>query len=392
MNKTFDVFFDNNEEVNDKLDIVEDKVLDNDELREIISNELNTLSSMDVTEYTLYNKWLEVNTDKWSNSGQYLETIKNNIWCPEDLQDYQNLEPEIVLADTNPKNKIWNSLRTFTSTMPWRQGIGRCIRCYIVDRPTGMYLGTFSVASDFMSLGGRDRYIKWTQENKIKDKRLNHTGMCTTLVPTQPLGFNYVGGKLITLLSCSNVLENIWNSKYPQSEIVGLTTTSLYGGGSQYNRLTNWKKLKSTEGTVALEPTDKTIALIREWAKKHYPDDFARFRKQSRPKYKLIVFCYSKLGLKTPKNKAPRGTYWCPLFKNTEAFLRNEVNFDGKGDRKFDNDINMLVEHWKTKFASKRIANIIKNDRYNPENLFYADLIGMTWGEVKEKYLSQVGR
>jgi hypothetical protein len=51
-----------------------------------------------------------------------------------------------------------------------------------------------------------------------------------------------------------------------------------------------------------------------------------------------------------------------------------------------------LTELWKTKYASKRIHSLVKNDRVSDETLFYDDLIGMSWQDVKDKYLSQVGR
>ena len=37
--------------------------------------------------------------------------------------------------------------------------------------------------------------------------------------------------------------------------------------------------------------------------------------------------------------------------------------------------------------ASKRINNLLKNDRYNTDSLFYDDIIGMNWEDSKKLYL-----
>ena len=60
-------------------------------------------------------------------------------------------------------------------------------------------------------------------------KRFNrHSIMGFIIVPTQPFGFNYLGGKLLALLSCSHEARTQLNSKYG-SDICLFETTSLYG-------------------------------------------------------------------------------------------------------------------------------------------------------------------
>jgi len=69
-------------------------------------------------------------------------------------------------------------------------------------------LGVISIGSDFISVGGRDKYIGWTTDHKFKYDRLKYTAMGSSIVPTQPFGYNYLGGKFISLMVCSNVVEN----------------------------------------------------------------------------------------------------------------------------------------------------------------------------------------
>jgi len=87
-----------------------------------------------------------------------------------------------------------------------------------------------------------------------------------------------------------------------------------------------------------------------------------------------------------------RGIYFSPLYNNTREFLRKEID-ESQLVKSFDTSNEYLVELWKTKYASKRINSLIKNDRVSDETLFYDDLIYMnTFEEVKEKYIKDVGR
>ena len=62
-------------------------------------------------------------------------------------------------------------------------------------------------------------------------------------------------------------------------------------------------------------------------------------------------------------------------------------------DKAFDTSVEYLVNLWKTKYASKRIKSLIKNERTSlDETLFYDDICFMSWEETKDKYLTQVGR
>ena len=77
-----------------------------------------------------------------------------------------------------------------------------------------------------------------------------------------------------------------------------------------------------------------------------------------------------------------------------KEYLRIEITEDKLERRKdFVNDISSLTKRWKDKYAVKRIANFIKNDReFNLDTLFYDDLVTLSWEETKEKYLKEVGR
>jgi len=270
------------------------------------------LQQMSIPEYTLYRKWEEVNQKEWTvDERSRIWEIKNSIWSPNHPDDYLKLQPDVINVTSKSDSQTWNLLRIFISTMPWKQNVGRIMRFIVYDKRTSMYLGVLSLASDFISLSPRDNYVGWDYNTRINKRMLNYTAMGSSIVPTQPLGFNYVGGKLMTLVLCSDKVVKAWDNKYGHKEpLIAITTTSLYGGFSQYNNLKHWKKCGTTEGKIPMEPSDVMYQKIRTWVKEKYPKDFRRMtvnKKKilSRPKNKLLTFAYKKLGIKPPDNDAP---------------------------------------------------------------------------------------
>jgi hypothetical protein len=72
------------------------------------------------------------------------------------------------------------------------------------------------------------------------------TLMGFVIVPTQPFGFNYLGGKLLAGICCSHYIREIVNEKYDMN-LVMFETTSLYGSSktsSQYDGMRPFLRYK----------------------------------------------------------------------------------------------------------------------------------------------------
>ena len=412
---------------NNPLDNIPD--VDTDVLKQALIKDLSYVSSMNVKEYTLYQKWCEVK-DRYptveTNSffddkpamlkpeqGVVIQEVKNNFWLPEDPEEYLDLEPELLWTDgaeiqshTNAKgSEIWNALRTFLSTMKNNSNIGRNLNFLIRDKKTKKYLGVTCMSSDFLDLTPRDEYIGWDRVAKTQ-RMINHTCIGSTIVPIQPLGYNLVGGKLLALLCLSDTVEKTWEYQY-KDKLVGVTTTSLYGKTkeiplSQYDRLKHWKKMGWTAGSVSYEPTKPTRMMIQNWLKKNHTYKYFEWyvaKKDTGQPHKRDhrnrshTFTYNQLGIdkKLIKSDHARGIYFGELFTNTREFLREETNTTGL-TRAFDNSTEALTDLWKNKYAKKRLASLKKQGRVSTETHFYDDIIYLSWEETKTKYLPQVGR
>jgi hypothetical protein len=190
--------------------------------------------------------------------------------------------------------------------------IGRNLNYIVQDNRTLKYLGVICISSDFLDLTPRDKAIGWEREKKTQGGMINHTAIGSTIVPLQPLGYNYMGGKLLALLCLSDKVQKFWKEKYGDV-LVGVTTTSLYGntksnGLSQYDGLEYWNKMGFSSGSVAFEPQRSTLKLIWQWLKENEPDKYFEWWEAKKEnglpfkrdhKNRSLHFLYTKL--KVPK-------------------------------------------------------------------------------------------
>jgi len=397
------------------------KHIDEQELKKVLIDDLTYASKMDVREYTLYQKWCEVKerypvnevSTLWGDELQMvypeqeklIKEVKSNFWIPNEPDDYAKLYP-IMQIYNGELAETWNAIRTFSSTMKNNSNIGRNLFYTVIDQQTGKYLGVICISSDFLDLTPRDNAIGWSRDVKTQQGMVNHTAIGSTIVPLQPLGFNYMGGKLLALLCLSDTVQLDWKVRYGDT-LVGVTTTSLYGntksnGLSQYDGLEHWNKMGFSSGSVAFEPTRTTKRMVFDWIRENHPRKYFEWWEAKNVggmplkrdhKNRSLNFAYSKLGI--PKNlirtEHQRGIYFSPLYNNTFEYLRKEIT-DKDLIKSFDTSTEALTDIWKTKYAKGRISMLKKKNTVSYETLFYDDLIYLSWEETKERYLPQVGR
>ena len=395
--------------------------IDEGAMKEILTKDLTYASQMDVREYTLYQKWCEVKerypveevSTLFGEEFQMVDPeqktlvdkVKSNFWMPQEPDDYEKLKPVMVLSN-GPDAERWNAIRTFSSTMKNNSNIGRNLFYVLTDEVTGKYLGVICISSDFLDLTPRDNAIGWSRDIKTQQHMINHTAIGSTIVPLQPLGFNYMGGKLLALMCLSDTVQADWKRQYGDV-LAGVTTTSLYGntksgGLSQYDGLEHWNKMGFSSGSVAFEPSRATKRLVFDWIKENHTRKYFEWweakNQQGLPlkrdhKNRSLNFAYSKLQIPKQliRTEHQRGIYFSPLYNNTNEFLRKEITED-KLVKAFDTSEEALANIWKTRYAKGRIRQLQKKNTVSYETLFYDDLIYLSWEETKAKYLPQVGR
>jgi hypothetical protein len=395
--------------------------IDESSMKEVLIKDLTYASQMDVREYTLYQKWCEVK-ERYPvfeastifgtefqmvdpEQDKLIKEVRKNFWVPESPDDYEKLKPVMVLSNGEDAAR-WNAIRTFSSTMKNNSNIGRNLFYVLTDEVTGKYLGVICISSDFLDLTPRDNAIGWSRDVKTQQHMINHTAIGSTIVPLQPLGFNYMGGKLLALMCLSDTVQKDWKRQYGDT-LVGVTTTSLYGktkagGLSQYDGLEHWNPMGFSSGSVAFEPSRSTKKIVFDWIKENHTRKYFEWweakNTQGLPlkrdhKNRSLNFAYSKLQIPKEliRTEHQRGIYFSPLYNNTFEFLRKEIT-DSDLVKSFDTSEEALANIWKTKYAKGRIRQLQKKNTVSYDSLFYDDLIYLSWEETKAKYLPQVGR
>lgn len=367
---------------------------------------MNFLRSMTVEEQTFYKKWYEIqhNYKSYHNKAGIL---KANVWRPTNILDrkktiseIQNLNPvwRFIPPEDTKGVEDWTLLRVFVSSFNFDQNPGRFLRFLLIDENTNSYLGIASLASDVINIACRDNWIGWTNDQR-RSGMLNYTAIGSTIVSTQPFGYNFLGGKLIASMLCSKFIKDIWEQSYNQ-KLIGITTTSLYGSHSMYQRIPFWKELGKTTGKIPIKPDYNFYEKWHKIVKEKYPEMYKEmvWNDNGGPatgvKQKIVNVIFKEVGLKPNQyiHGFERGVYFAPLYENFKEFLRKEISEDKLiPSHKLLHDRNDILNWWKEK-AIRRYENLLIDGRINAEVLFYNSLISMSWNEAKKTYLHEVGR
>lgn len=360
---------------------------------------LDMLSKMSVQEQTLYKKWQEFNSDLYSSMMKLpsLQRQYDKIWQPTDIfnkeltiSEIQNMQPYVELVEDVSN---WTEVRKLISSMEFTANPGRNVKAFVKDKTSGKILGVISLGSDVVSVKVRDEYIGWTKEDKFKNGKLNCIAMGTSIVPTQPLGYNFLGGKLIAALTTSPTFRKYWKEQY-NDVMVAMHTTALYGASSQYNGIPHMKTLGESAGKIGIKPDNWIYKIWHDYIKEKYPEKYEKAINATGPKQNILNLILKEIGISPSKyhHGFQRGIYFAQMYENGNDYLSSKITEDQLILKpKFAEGDDYTIRWWKEK-AIKRYVKLYEENRLKNEILFYSDIIGMTWEQCKEKYLKEVGR
>jgi hypothetical protein len=166
------------------------------------------------------------------------ELFQNFTMHPKDM-DFEVLE---IPSET------WETLLNITSSHINISPVGRQIRLAVREKNTGKYVGFIRLGSPVINMKPRNDMLGqvFTQQ-PAWSKRFNDSSMMGfVIVPAQPFGFNYLGGKLLAAICTSHEVREIVNKKYNMNLCL-FETTSLYGSTktvSQYDGMKPYIRYK----------------------------------------------------------------------------------------------------------------------------------------------------
>jgi hypothetical protein len=151
---------------------------------------------------------------------------------------------EVVEID----NETWTNLLNITSSHVNIPPVGRNVKLAVKEKTTGKYVGFIRLGSPVINCKPRNEMLGqvFTQQPEW-GKRFNNSAMMGfVIVPAQPFGYNYLGGKLLAAICTSHEVREIVNKKYGMNLCL-FETTSLYGSSktvSQYDGMKPYIKYK----------------------------------------------------------------------------------------------------------------------------------------------------
>lgn len=149
----------------------------------------------------------------------------------------KNMDFEVVDIAT----KTWEDLLQITSSHINIAPVGRQLRLVVREKNTGKYVGFIRLGSPVINMKPRNEMLGqvFTQKPEWGTRFNNSAMMGFVIVPSQPFGYNYLGGKLLALICTSHEVREMVNKKYNMNLCL-FETTSLYGSSktvSQYDGL-----------------------------------------------------------------------------------------------------------------------------------------------------------
>ena len=131
----------------------------------------------------------------------------------------------------------YHELLTATSSAIIEKNIpGRELRWIVYEKKSGTILGFIRFGSPTINSKPRNEWLGQPANLSIFNQ---HSVMGFAIVPSQPFGYNYLGGKLLALMCVSHFARETLNQVF-EKDIAWFETTSLYGSttsASQYDGL-----------------------------------------------------------------------------------------------------------------------------------------------------------
>ena len=151
---------------------------------------------------------------------------------------------------------------------------GKSIKWVVYEKNSGKIAGFIRLGSPTINSKPRNNFLGKPLDTYSKEvmKRFNDSCiMGFIIVPTQPFGFNYLGGKLLAGICCSHLTSDTLNAKYG-GPFCMFETTSLYGStksSSQYDGMKPFLRHKGeTVSDFAPLINDDNFHRLNDWFKK----------------------------------------------------------------------------------------------------------------------------
>jgi len=317
-----------------------------------VDNEDNFVTIQDKIKYLCKNVKSLPHEKFFKDDSFYKELIYNSI----SFDEVSNIKIKLEFVENDKQIDIWNYYRKNVSSLKKNIGaklIGRQIYILVKDLTTNKYLGIISLCSDAYSYEKREEYIQWSNEEKTL--KLKYIMNMSTCVPLQPFGFNFTGGKLLTMLAFSKEVQDYYYNKYNEP-LLGITTTALYGKSIQYDKLKELTFIGYTKGNSVKDIPPEVTKICNDYLKFEYGYNYKLAKK-----FIILQSAFDKLGISKEDilSSNPKGIYFGFTSDKSKDFLRGK----SKEIPVLHNDTKIqscdsIFTKWLQKYAKNRFISL----------------------------------
>ena len=179
-----------------------------------------------------------------------LDNLPSALFPPEDdlFSDFSMHPKDMDIEVCEIPGSQFETLLAITSSHINKAPVGKNIQLAVKEKNSGKILGFIRLGSPVIYMKPRNDYLGqvWIQQEDTAKRFNTATMMGFVIVPAQPFGFNYLGGKLLSAICTSHTVREICNKKYDMNLCL-FETTSLYGttkSVSQYDGMKPYIRFK----------------------------------------------------------------------------------------------------------------------------------------------------
>jgi len=190
-----------------------------------------------IDQYMRDQKMAQIETIPTALPGMGLDTelFDDFTMSPEDM-DLQMVELD---------NHTWDTCINMISSHSNMVSIpGKSLKLAVKEMNTGKYVGFMRFGSPVINMRPRNVLLGNVPDLPVFNKTAI---MGFVIVPSQPFGYNYLGGKLLAALCCSHQVREMLNKKYDMN-LVMFETTSLYGNSKSASQYDGMKPMLRNRG------------------------------------------------------------------------------------------------------------------------------------------------
>ena len=161
-------------------------------------------------------------------------------------------------------------------------------------------------------------------------------------------------------------MEHYKNKYNKYNQILGITTTSLYGKSIMYDRLKCFKYLKLTQGNSIYEINDAVCSLCKDYLKKEH-----NVKVDSKKKLNYLTTTFRHLGISsTYLQSNGKGIYFGFTCKDSKDFLNGTTNECPNLNKKKYNikTAQEIYNEWIKRWSVNRFNNLKKDNRFIVDN------------------------